>query len=58
MDDTENGLLQTIFIISYMLCSPVFGFLGDRFTRKYIITFGIIAWACCTLLGSFSVVSL
>jgi MFS family permease len=57
LDDTENGLLQTAFIVSYMLCSPVFGYLGDRFTRKYIITGGILAWAGCTLLGSFSVVS-
>lgn len=53
--DTENGLLQTAFIVSYMLCSPVFGYLGDRFIRKYIITGGILAWAGCTLLGSFSV---
>ena len=57
VDDTQNGLLQTAFIISYMLCSPVFGYMGDRYTRKYIITVGILAWACCTLLGSFSVVS-
>lgn len=56
--DTENGLLQTAFIVSYMLCSPVFGYLGDRFIRKYIITGGILAWAGCTLLGSFSVVSI
>ena len=52
-----NGLLQTAFIVSYMLFSPVFGYLGDRFTRKYIISGGILAWAACTLLGSFSVVS-
>ena len=58
VDDTLDGLLQTAFIVSYMLFSPVFGYLGDRFTRKYIITGGILAWACCTLLGSFSVVSL
>ena len=57
MDDTLDGLLQTAFIVSYMLFSPIFGYLGDRFTRKYIITGGILAWACCTLLGSFSVVS-
>jgi MFS family permease len=55
VNDTLDGLLQTAFIVSYMLFSPVFGYLGDRFTRKYIITGGILAWACCTLLGSFSV---
>lgn len=40
-----------------MTCSPLFGYLGDRFTRKYIISLGMLAWACCTLVGSFSVVS-
>lgn len=40
-----------------MLLSPVFGYLGDRFTRKYIITFGILLWSVFTLLGSFAVVS-
>jgi MFS family permease len=57
VNDTYGGLLQTAFIVSYMLLSPFFGYLGDRFTRKYIITFGIILWSACTLVGSFAVVS-
>ena len=55
--DFEGGLLQTAFIISYMLLSPFFGYLGDRYTRKYIIAAGITLWSCFTLVGSFSVVS-
>lgn len=55
--DTEGGLLQTAFIVSYMLLSPLFGYLGDRYTRKYIIAVGITLWSCFTLVGSFSVVS-
>ena len=55
--DTEGGLLQTAFIVSYMLLSPFFGYLGDRYTRKYIIAAGITLWSCFTLVGSFSVVS-
>ena len=57
VDDTEAGLLQTAFIASYMILSPLFGYLGDRYTRKYIVTFGIIMWSAFTLAGSFSVVS-
>ena len=56
INDLEGGLLQTAFIVSYMLLSPLFGYLGDRFTRKYIVTFGIVTWAAFTLVGSFSVV--
>ena len=54
--DTYGGLLQTAFIVSYMLLSPLFGYLGDRYRRKYIITFGILMWSFFTLAGSFSVV--
>eukprot|EP00731_Ephydatia_muelleri_P022505 Em0015g88a len=56
--DFEGGLLQTAFIVSYMLLSPFFGYLGDRYTRKYIIAAGITLWSCFTLVGSFSVILL
>ena len=57
MDDTEAGFLQTAFIVSYMILSPLFGYLGDRYTRKYIMTLGILLWSAFTLTGSFAVVS-
>lgn len=56
INDTEGGLLQTAFIISFMCLSPVFGYLGDRFTRKYIMAVGILIWSGFVLAGSFSVV--
>ena len=28
------GLLQTAFIISYMVFAPLFGYLGDRYSRQ------------------------
>jgi len=48
-----SGLLQTVFICSYMLLAPIFGYLGDRFTRKWIIVFGVSLWSLMTFLGSF-----
>ncbi|XP_045032557.1 protein spinster isoform X6 [Daphnia magna] len=33
--DTEGGLLQTAFVAIYMICAPVFGYLGDRYSRRY-----------------------
>jgi MFS family permease len=53
INDGESGLLQTVFICSYMLLAPLFGYLGDRYSRKLIIIFGISFWSFMTLLGSF-----
>jgi MFS family permease len=53
INDGESGLLQTVFICSYMLFAPLFGYLGDRYSRKTIIIFGISFWSLMTLLGSF-----
>lgn len=58
LTDTEGGLLQTSFIISFMGLSPIFGYLGDRYTRKYLIMVGLSLWSAFVLLGSFSVVSI
>ncbi|RWS16156.1 Protein spinster-like protein, partial [Dinothrombium tinctorium] len=46
------GLLQTCFIISYMIFAPIFGFLGDRYTRKYLMCAGVLFWSLTTFLGS------
>nr|XP_002119843.1 protein spinster homolog 1 isoform X1 [Ciona intestinalis] len=47
------GLLQTVFIISYMAVAPLFGFLGDRYNRKLVMLAGMIVWSGCTLFASF-----
>ena len=56
VNDKEAGLLTTSFVISFILASLVFGYLGDRYTRKYIMAFGIFLWSGFVLAGSFSVV--
>lgn len=53
MNDAQGGLLQTAFIISYMIFAPVFGFLGDRYSRKKIIIGGVFFWSIMTLFSSF-----
>ncbi|GIX91234.1 hypothetical protein CDAR_179562 [Caerostris darwini] len=53
LGNTEAGLIQTSFICSYMIMAPVFGYLGDRYSRKKIIAFGVLFWSITTLLGSF-----
>jgi len=53
INNKEAGLVSTAFIISYMLLSPIFGYLGDRFNRTIIMSCGIIGWSAVTLASSF-----
>uniref|UniRef100_A0A2Y9D3G0 Major facilitator superfamily (MFS) profile domain-containing protein n=1 Tax=Anopheles quadriannulatus TaxID=34691 RepID=A0A2Y9D3G0_ANOQN len=51
--DDEGGLLQTAFVLSYMVFAPLFGYLGDRYSRKWIMVLGVSLWSTTTLLGSY-----
>ncbi|KAF5896664.1 protein spinster 2 [Clarias magur] len=42
-----------LFICSFMVAAPIFGYLGDRFNRKVILSCGIFFWSAVTLLSSF-----
>ena len=42
------GLLTTGFIVSYMLLSPLFGWLGDRVSRWLLVGIGVILWSLAT----------
>ncbi|RDD43019.1 Protein spinster-like protein 1 [Trichoplax sp. H2] len=55
LDFEVAGLLQTVFIVSYMSLAPIFGYLGDRYNRKIIMGTGILIWAGTTLATSFNV---
>lgn len=41
----KTGLLATAFLVSYMLASPVFGRLADRFPRWPLVGLSVIAWS-------------
>uniref|UniRef100_G3U003 SPNS lysolipid transporter 3, sphingosine-1-phosphate (putative) n=1 Tax=Loxodonta africana TaxID=9785 RepID=G3U003_LOXAF len=51
--DSNVGLLQTVFIGCLLLSAPVFGYLGDRHSRKATLTFGILLWSGAGLSSSF-----
>ncbi|XP_065136733.1 protein spinster homolog 1 isoform X3 [Paramisgurnus dabryanus] len=53
ISDGKSGLLQTVFICSYMFLAPLFGYLGDRYNRKLIMSGGILFWSIVTLASSF-----
>lgn len=44
---------SAVFICSFMVAAPIFGYLGDRFNRKVILSCGIFFWSIVTLSSSF-----
>jgi MFS transporter, Spinster family, sphingosine-1-phosphate transporter len=46
--DAQLGWIASAFMISYALTSPLFGRMGDLFTRKYLIAAGISIWSFAT----------
>ncbi|XP_023386136.1 protein spinster homolog 3 [Pteropus vampyrus] len=53
ISDSSAGLLQTVFISCLLLSAPVFGYLGDRHSRKATLSFGILLWSGAGLSSSF-----
>jgi len=43
-----GGLLETVFLIGYFVTAPIFGSLGDRMARKWLIAAGVIVWSGAT----------
>jgi MFS family permease len=39
------GALTTAFLVSYMVLAPVFGWLGDRMSRWFLVAIGVILWS-------------
>src|SRR5262245_55010107 len=50
----DSGRMFTAFMIGYFLTSPFFGYLGDRFARKWLIALGIFVWSLGTVLTGFA----
>uniref|UniRef100_A0AAQ5X2S5 Major facilitator superfamily (MFS) profile domain-containing protein n=1 Tax=Amphiprion ocellaris TaxID=80972 RepID=A0AAQ5X2S5_AMPOC len=53
ISDSTAGLLQTVFICSFLLLAPLFGYLGDRYNRKYIMIGGLSVWLLTSAGSSF-----
>jgi MFS family permease len=52
--DAGGGLLPTVFLISYMIFAPLFGYLGDRYSRRWIMVVGVFLWSLTALVGSYT----
>lgn len=53
MSNAQFGLLTTVFLFSYGICSPIGGFLADRFQRSRVIIFSLCIWSVVTWLTSY-----
>lgn len=42
---SELGLLMSMFLISYTVAAPIFGWLGDRMSRWVLVGFAVIFWS-------------
>jgi len=49
-DDGDMGRMATAFMLGYFLTSPIFGYLGDRLSRKKLMAIGVIGWSLGTCL--------
>jgi MFS transporter, Spinster family, sphingosine-1-phosphate transporter len=53
VSDAKIGLLTSAFFFTYMFAAPLIGWMGDRFSRKNIVVFGIVIWSGFTFLTWF-----
>ena len=51
LTDTEVGLLGSAFLVTYLVFSPLFGWLGDRFSRTRLMAVGVAIWSLATAGG-------
>jgi MFS transporter, Spinster family, sphingosine-1-phosphate transporter len=49
ISDSQGGLLQSLFIVTYSLACPIAGWLGDRQDRLRLAAAGVFAWSAATV---------
>uniref|UniRef100_A0A831XL29 MFS transporter n=1 Tax=Geobacter metallireducens TaxID=28232 RepID=A0A831XL29_GEOME len=48
LSDTALGLLGSAFMVTYMVSAPLFGWLGDRWSRTRLAAAGLGVWSVAT----------
>ncbi len=54
LTDTALGFLGSAFMFSYLLIAPLFGWLGDRYSRTMLASGGLVVWSLATALSGFA----
>ena len=50
LSNTQIGTAQTVMFLTLAVMVPIAGFVGDRFSKKWIITGSILFWSLATML--------
>jgi len=54
LSDTELGFLGSAFMFSYLLIAPLFGWLGDHWSRTKLAASGLVVWSLATTLAGYA----
>lgn len=54
LSDTALGFLGSAFMLSYLLFAPLFGWLGDHWSRTRLAAGGLVVWSLATALAGFA----
>jgi MFS family permease len=54
LSDTALGLLGSAFMFSYLLLAPLFGWLGDHWSRTRLAAGGLVIWSLATTLAGYA----
>ena len=49
LNNRQGGQLVSAFVVGYVLCSPLFGYLGDRYHRPRLMLIGVLLWSLATV---------
>ncbi|HJV35756.1 MFS transporter [Geomonas sp.] len=54
ISDTALGFLGSAFMLSYLMIAPLFGWLGDHWSRVKLASSGLVVWSLATALAGFA----
>ncbi|WP_306536466.1 MFS transporter [Geobacter sp.] len=54
LSDTALGLLGSAFMVTYMVSAPLFGWIGDRWSRTRLAAGGLALWSVATAAAGFA----
>jgi MFS family permease len=58
LNDADAGWASSAFMLGYFISAPFFGYVGDRWPRRYLMPAGVAIWSLATagsgLAGSFA----
>jgi MFS family permease len=49
LSNAQTGTFMSMFMVGYVLTSPLFGFYGDRKSRPILMAIGVLLWSFATL---------